>query len=176
MKKYLVVLTGILLLLSALQIGCSSRNDMKDDLITHLEASRSKKVEQLKNQLDKYTDELRGLEASSADTSSEEEQLAREIEALESRIADVTQQIEQMEKLSSSWLNNSKDWQIKKTQKGVFLISGYGLGWAMGDVSSGKWYYYQMDNNFKPADAPAQKLRNTLGTTGSTTEDSSSSN
>lgn len=162
MKKYLVIIASIIMLLSISQLGCSNRNEIKDLLISNLEASRSEKASQLQEQLDTYTEQLRGLDASSKSENVKEEQLAREQEALESRIADVTQQVEQLEKLSSTWLNNSKDWQVKKTQKGVFLISGYGLGWAMSDVSSGKWYYYQMDNNFKPAGVPSQKLRNVL--------------
>ncbi len=162
MKKYLVIMASLLIVLSIAQLGCSNRGEMKDRLITYLEASRGNKVAQLQEQLDSYTDELRGLEAGSTDGNVNEEQLARRIEATESRIADLTQQIEQMEKLSSSWLNSKDDWQVKKTQKGVYLISGYGLGWAMADVSSGKWYLYEMDDTFKPADAPAQKLRNVL--------------
>ena len=167
MKKHLVILASILILIGISQFGCTNRNDIKDQLIANLEASRSNKVSQLQKQLEEYTDELRGLEAGASNGNIKQEQLDRQIEALESRIADVTQQIKQMEKLSSSWLNNKDDWQVKKTQKGVYFISGYGLGWATADIVSGKWYYYQMDNTIKPADAPAQKLRNVLATSAS---------
>ncbi len=162
MKKYLVIIASMILLLSISQLGCSKRGEIKDQLILYLDTSRSQKIIELQGQLETYTNELRGLDAGSTSGNIDEEQVARQQEALQSRIADVKQQIEQMEKLSSTWLSNSKDWQVKKTQKGVFLISGYGLGWAMSDVSSGKWYYYTMDDTFKPADASAQKLRSML--------------
>lgn len=167
MKKHLVILASILLLMGFSQPGCTNRNDIKDQVISNLEANRSTKVSQLQKQLEEYTNELRGLEAGGTNENVDEEQLDRQIEALESRIADVTQQINQMEKLSSAWLNNKDDWQVKKTQKGVYFISGYGLGWATADIVSGKWYYYKMDNTVKPADAPAQKLRNVLATSAS---------
>ena len=55
------------------QAGCTNRNDIKDEVISNLEASRSDKVSQLQEQLEEYTNELRGLEAGGTNENIDEE-------------------------------------------------------------------------------------------------------
>ena len=54
------------------------------------------------------------------------------------------------------------DFEVQKVQNGAYLISGYGLGCSGGERCIGKWYYYNKDNKFQPADETAKQLLTTI--------------
>jgi hypothetical protein len=75
----------------------------------------------------------------------------------EKNIGEIKPAADKLDKLLGAWKTGYQSWQVSESGKGVFLISGQGLGYDT-DITKGGWYFTVSDNSTKVADAGAQGL------------------
>ena len=52
-------------------------------------------------------------------------------------------------------------WKVNETDKGIYSVSGYGLGYT-DELSSGEWYYHEFSKTIEPMSPSSAKLRDAI--------------
>lgn len=68
---------------------------------------------------------------------------------------------EETARILAEIVDHEDDWEIEEMSRGVYEVSGYGLGYT-GQLSFGEWYYYEESNSVEPKNQPAIGLRDAL--------------
>lgn len=58
-------------------------------------------------------------------------------------------------------------WKVDEKYESVYIVSGYGLGYAEGQMSYGSWYYYKSTGNIEPINQAGEELKDLFTLEGS---------
>jgi len=53
-------------------------------------------------------------------------------------------------------------WEVTLQSESVYIVSGYGLGYQEGQLSYGRWYYYQATNSIEPISLASKELKDII--------------